>query len=313
MVGAQGSAIRVGTHGPVVNNDGVHGVVEKTGVVYLPAGLQPIRVEWFNAVARAALDVEYSGPETPRQRIPATALWREQADGDGNRRRINGLHYRIVPVVDEALPDFARVTSYQTGVCADFDPALIAGAEHQGVQFTGLLEVPRAGVYTFHLRSDDGSRLFVGRPTLQLDILGNGELPAPVPLVIGQSLRTNEHRLWATVEGTVLFAAPAGAGLRLELGAGLARLRVEIAEADGLSAADLLHRKMRLTGFCQAAQTLDGQHTPGVLLTPGRAQMELLAEPDEPAITATAGSNALPVLRTAAQVHRLKREEAQRG
>ncbi|HKX61098.1 MAG TPA: hypothetical protein VJS65_04630 [Verrucomicrobiae bacterium] len=46
----RGAALRLGAKGPIVDNDGVHGKVEKSGAVYLPAGRQPILVEWFNGV-----------------------------------------------------------------------------------------------------------------------------------------------------------------------------------------------------------------------------------------------------------------------
>lgn len=309
----QGPAIRIGAHGPVVNNDGVHSLVEKTGAVFLPAGRQPIRVEWFNAAAGASLEVQFTGPELPLQRVPVAALWREETDGTGARRWVNGLDYRTCAVDGEALPDFARQPALKTGVCADFDPGVAAQAEHVGVQFSGFIEVPRAGLYTFHLRSDDGSRLFVGQPTLELMILGMAELPTPTPLVIGQTLREGEDRVWAVVEGVVIFAAPAGTGLRLELGAGLGRVRVAVADGSGVSAEALLRRQVRLTGFCQAARTPDGQRVLGILLTPGRRQIEMLEVPAEPAANAPTNAATLPGLRVAAQVHRLKREEAQRG
>jgi signal transduction histidine kinase len=312
-VATLGSAIQLGVHGPVVNNDGVHGVIEKTGAVFLSAGRQPIRVEWFNAVAGAALEVWFSGPEVPLQRIPATALWREETRGPGAPHWVNGLDYRTVTVAGEALPDFALAASLKSGACDDFDPAIMAQAEHVGVQFNGFIEIPSDGIYSFQLRSDDGSRLFVGRPTLQLERLGTNALPVPVSLVAGQRLREHEDSLWASVEGVVQLTAPAGAGLRLELGTGPARLPVEVADATGVAADALLLRKVRITGFCQAAQTLDGQRVPGVLLTPGRAQIEILPEPDDLTATTATNTNALPVLRTAAQVHRLKREESQRG
>src|SRR5580658_7669883 len=40
------AGFKIGTIGPVVNNDGVHEMNEKSGAVFLKAGRNPIRVEW---------------------------------------------------------------------------------------------------------------------------------------------------------------------------------------------------------------------------------------------------------------------------
>jgi hypothetical protein len=58
----------------VVDNDGLHGMVEKTGHVGLRAGLHPLRVEWFNAGAGMELTVEWAGPGFEKQPIPSAAL-----------------------------------------------------------------------------------------------------------------------------------------------------------------------------------------------------------------------------------------------
>ena len=57
-----GAGFKIGAKGPVVDNDGVHGMVEKSGAVFLKAGRNPIRVEWFNGVEKFGLKVEYQGP-----------------------------------------------------------------------------------------------------------------------------------------------------------------------------------------------------------------------------------------------------------
>ena len=48
------------------------------------------------------------------------------------------------------------------------DPSSATRSEHVALVFTGLLRVPRRGVYSFHLASDDGSRLHLG-DTLLID------------------------------------------------------------------------------------------------------------------------------------------------
>ena len=313
LVVPRGKTIRIGARGPTVNNDGVHRMIEKSGAIYLPEGRQPIRVEWFNATDKAYLEVKFSGPEFSLRRVPVTALWREATDATGIRTWVNGLNFQTFAVTGETLPDFAQLPVLKSGTCVDFDFRVAEKAEHVGVQFSGYLDIPRAGIYTFHLTSDDGSRLFVGRPTLQLTVIGEAQLPEPTPLVIGQMLRHDEDDAWAILEGTITLAAASGSGLRLEMSTSTGRLRVEVADAIGISPDTLLRRKARVTGFSQSAVTPEGMRIPGVLLTPGSKQIQVLESAGEAAAQASANPTALPILRTAEQVHRLKREEAQRG
>jgi hypothetical protein len=66
--------IQCGT-APVVNHDGTHPSLEKSGQVYLPAGRQPLRLEWFNGTQAMSLRVDYEGPDLVRREIPPAALW----------------------------------------------------------------------------------------------------------------------------------------------------------------------------------------------------------------------------------------------
>jgi alpha-L-fucosidase len=59
----------------VVDNDGLHGLVEKKGVIALAAGLHPIRVEFFEKTGGDGLTVSYQGPEISKRPIPNDALF----------------------------------------------------------------------------------------------------------------------------------------------------------------------------------------------------------------------------------------------
>lgn len=59
------------------------------------------------------------------------------------------------------LPDFASLTAAHTGTVADFDLSVAQRKDNYAVRFTGFLQVPRDGSYTFNIGSDDGSRLLV--------------------------------------------------------------------------------------------------------------------------------------------------------
>ncbi len=310
----RGAAIRIGAKGPVVDNNGIHSMIEKSGAVYLEAGRHPFRVDWFNGVEKYGLEVDYEGPGLPRQKIPGAALFRRQAEAAGGANNwVNGLDYRCYEVEGERLPDFSKLTAVKNGVVSNFDLGVIPHPEHVGLQFTGYLEVPHAGLYTFYTTSDDGSRLFVGTPPLQMEVVGRTTFPAPRRIIIGQTLREDENGQWAEVEGKVELAREEAGGLHLELSAGGSRLRVEVGDGAGLSPAQLLNSTVRVTGVCLNTYTTEGQIVPGILLVPGGKEIEVLKPLPEALATLSTNAGALPTLTTAWEVHRLKREEALRG
>jgi signal transduction histidine kinase len=276
----RGPGYRIGARGPVVDNDGVHSMEEKSGAVYLKAGQHPIRLEWFNGVEKMGLEVDYEGPSLPRQRIPEAALYRIETNGpSGYTTRVQGLSYRCFEGNWEALPDFSRLNAVKTGRVADFNLDARSRDEHVGIEFIGHLEVPRAGVYWFYTKSDDGSRLFVGEPSLSLEVIGPAAFPEPRQIPIGQILRDGEDDQWVAVEGKVTFVRKSLDTIQLDLSAGAGRLRVEIADASGLSSALLMNCRIRVVGFCQGALTSDGQRVPGILLTPTGRNIDLLELP----------------------------------
>lgn len=69
----EGSRLYVGGE-LVVDNDGLHGVTERSGSVCLRAGRHPVRVEYFELRSMEALTVEYGTPLTDRAGIPDELL-----------------------------------------------------------------------------------------------------------------------------------------------------------------------------------------------------------------------------------------------
>lgn len=59
----------------VVNNDGSHGVIEKSGSVELAPGKHLVRVEYFNGQGSGWLEAYYQGPGIPKQLIPVNKLF----------------------------------------------------------------------------------------------------------------------------------------------------------------------------------------------------------------------------------------------
>ncbi|NHN23186.1 PA14 domain-containing protein, partial [Bacillus amyloliquefaciens] len=59
----------------VVNNDGNHGVEEKTGSTDLKAGKHAIKIQYYNNGGGFWLDAFYRGPGVAKQLIPADKLF----------------------------------------------------------------------------------------------------------------------------------------------------------------------------------------------------------------------------------------------
>ena len=141
----------------VVNNDFVHTSQERSGVVSLSAGSHALRVEYFELTGPAELIVRWQGPGQAKQVIP------------GNRLTGFQLFFCEQPPVLDTLPNFSSLTSIASGAVANVNfPASSAnfGVSNRpsdvGAVFTGYVNAPTTGVYTFYLESDDGSRLTLG-------------------------------------------------------------------------------------------------------------------------------------------------------
>jgi hypothetical protein len=61
----------------LVDNDGLHGEYEMTGLVGLKAGVYPIAVEMFQGKGGEALKLSVAGPGLSKQAVPASMLFHE--------------------------------------------------------------------------------------------------------------------------------------------------------------------------------------------------------------------------------------------
>ncbi|MFN0134509.1 MAG: PA14 domain-containing protein [Phycisphaerae bacterium] len=168
----------------VVANDGFHGMAERTGIINLPIGTHAIRVEHFEGGGGAGLIARIEGPGLAKQVIPA-AMW--SAPG------VTAAYYAVERLPDN-LPSLNPLTPYHEDVAAQVNLApsqnIVLGSGRRfsvAVQFSGYFFAAQAGVYTFSIESDDGSRFFLG--TAQLinndGFHGMRELSAPAALLPG--------------------------------------------------------------------------------------------------------------------------------
>jgi signal transduction histidine kinase len=212
-------------------------------------------------------------------------------------------------------PDRGKMVLHDTSgaVELEFDLPVHPVQPGQRVRLEGSGTVNRRGA---NIRI--GPSAPAGSPdmSLRLEVTGREAFPEMRWLAIGQNLREGDEDSWAEVEGEVTLATEQSNGLLvLELTAMGGHMRVEVGDASGLSAAGLLNRRIRAMGFCQSAFTTTGQKVPGVLLVPGRKEIELIgtAFDDQTAGGADTNATGLPRLTTASDVNQMKREEAQRG
>ncbi len=182
-----------GVEGLVVESDGLHQMREQDGTVFLEVGKTPFQVDWFNGTGPAGLEVSCEGPEFPLRKILDSELSTEISGTNGSSA---GLDFKSFEGWWEELPDFSRLEPVKAGKTNNLNIMVGSRAEGVGLRFSGFFEAQTAGRYLFHIKSDDGSRLSIGKHTLKIEPIGCSNLPQPIHLSIGQILdNTNDGLL----------------------------------------------------------------------------------------------------------------------
>lgn len=103
---------------------------------------------------------------------PTTATFTRVRETRAPERNTEGLAPGLAFAYYEGdwnrVPDFAAETPVKTGTTPQFGLDERNREDLIGFRFTGYVEVPREGVYTFYTESDDGSLLYIG-DTLVVD------------------------------------------------------------------------------------------------------------------------------------------------
>lgn len=63
---------------PVVDNDGQHAYLERSGAARLGSGYHPLRIGYYNALGARDFKVWIEGPGLPRQPLSGTLIWHEE-------------------------------------------------------------------------------------------------------------------------------------------------------------------------------------------------------------------------------------------
>ncbi len=292
---------------PIVSNDGLHAWAGVSGSAILQAGRIPVQVDWFNYWRSFGLDVSWAISNEPPQTIDASNLWHKVVTDSGATNFLPGLRADYFEGAWEAIPDFNLLQLVKTGVVTNLDLGMRTRDEQVGIRFTGYLDVPRAGRYTFVLFSDDGSMLWLGDPNVPVVSVGHTNVPTPEPSRLwGGDFRNVDERRWVTVEGRVSFVFQKGEVLGFDLGTERHAIRVKLADATGLDAADLINARVRVTGIGKSVTTTEQTAILGKLFVASAQNLQVL----EPMVAT--GQSKLPIS-SVAQVQSLPVERARQA
>jgi signal transduction histidine kinase len=264
---------------PVVDNDGHHPPVTKSGTVFLEAGLQPIRVTWFNGAGSSALQVDYQGPGVERQMIPAAALWRKPSGAGAASDFQPGLDF-LAYTGDwfYSLPDFRHLTPVLQGVATNFDLRYRVRQENTALAFSGYLKVTNAGLYTFYVNSDDGAYLYCGNAAASCKVTALEQRTIPAPMRLKEALAAGVDHVWTELEGEVTFVGQHEQSLDLEVSGQGERVQVEVVESSPFLFTHLLHQRVRAVGFLEAATDREPRRTRVIVPGPDQLEIHDLAE-----------------------------------
>lgn len=152
----------------LINNDGLHGMQERSATVTLAAGYHPLRVEFFENGGGAGLELRWQGPGIAKQIVPASALWQE----DPAPPYVQGLlaeffdyttALSLIPDLTGRVPEVSRTDAQiaYASVSTAWSGLPTSMAETFASRHSGWLKVDTTGSYTLFVNSDDGSRVYL--------------------------------------------------------------------------------------------------------------------------------------------------------
>jgi len=118
-----------------------------------------------SATVTPAVTTQYTvtaqGPNGPALRRITVEVFSARAPANPSPV-VNGLDYKYYEGTWTALSDFSTLTPVKTGACGGFFLTLRGREDGYGFRFTGYLEAPVDGIYTFWTSSDDGNKFYIG-------------------------------------------------------------------------------------------------------------------------------------------------------
>ncbi len=96
-----------------------------------------------------------------RAESTATRPYDDASVPDASRSVQPGLDYSCHEGIWSFVPEFRDLPAVASGSVPNLDLAVRSRDDHVGILFSGYLQIPAAGTYTFHLTSDSGANLFL--------------------------------------------------------------------------------------------------------------------------------------------------------
>jgi|GEM_PF-3545693 len=147
----------------VVDNDGSHASILKSGYIGLKAGLHELEVIYFQGVGGKTLDVswrQYDGGALAT--ISSDMLKQERLTSVATGPTASGMIWREYPqnFTESQLPDLNTQTAQSVGFTSNV--SLPSGlSSNNAIQYEGYINVPSNNDYTFYTASKGRSRIFI--------------------------------------------------------------------------------------------------------------------------------------------------------
>ena len=120
----------------------------------------------------------------------------------------NGLLYKYYEGEWSEIPEFSNEELVKNGFVNDIVPNVSERKENYGLVFTGNILIPKRDIYTFYLRSNDGSRLKIGGKTIS-EINGKAGLDpifaAPSRIALEKGFHSFEIEYFQNITRSSLF------------------------------------------------------------------------------------------------------------
>jgi hypothetical protein len=189
----------------LVDNDGLHGPTQKCGKQTFAAGLHKITATGFQRGGGAWMDLTYSGPDTNNQVIlMRSAKRRYMTTGKFSSNRGWFMTIFRGPTGMSSTPDSSGLSVIGTNVVKrirfhndhQFRVYGVRGTPNANYvwSFLGTLNVKEAGRYKLCIKSDDGSKLFVGQDLL----VDNDGLHGPLEKCADKDLAVGKYDITVT-------------------------------------------------------------------------------------------------------------------